>query len=209
MAEGQGFGAQAMEGLASGLGAAGGGILQTIIGQLFAGRNQRRQDESASRQSNLNTLNDYLTKIAETKAFSPSDPFVEMMRGRARAAESEQGGRVGFDGGYSGNAEGSAARDAGGPSTDPAMMNIVAALRNPETYSMRERPGGGGYTFDPQAINPLELAHASGTSRAGGYQLGGETQYFGRNQGAPGGPPQPPQQPQNPRRPDDERNQYG
>lgn len=155
-----------------------GGIGGQLIGQLFAGRNQRRQDESASRQTNLEILNNYLADIARDKAFRPTRSFEEMLRGRAIANLRDVGRFSSEDPGASPFV--GRARVPNPDATDPNVLAIQRSLRDPSTFSMREVDGR--FIFDPQAFNPLNLAHATGNAREGGYNIAGApTQYFGRS----------------------------
>jgi len=188
-------------GLGMTIGAAGGpigigagaaiGALAGGVSGYFRGRGMDREGR-VNRQANIGTMNEFAAEAAARQMKNPTAAFRAMVGGEAMAQRMERGGRESGPG--FGNAGGTPVAYAPGGRTDSDAA-LIASLRNPETFSMRNE--GGQFAFDPVGMNPLNLAYLDGGAREGGYSRAGDREpaYFGRNPTASPGRSQRRQQP--------------
>lgn len=186
---------------------AGVGALAGVLTGYFRGRGMDKEGR-VNTQANLNTLNDFNRDMAARRALNPNAALMSMITGENMAQGAESGGNT-ILGGYGGGVGGEAtARRAGG--NTQAQQDLVNAMRNPETFSMVKGPDGS-FTFDPESINPLDLAFMDGKAKEGGYSRSGdkETRYFGRSGSGGGGRKRPSGAPGQPQRDDDDQLRAG
>ena len=161
----------------AGLGAAG-NVVSGLIGQLFAGANDRRRAGIDEFRGALNATNDFEKFLAQMQATNPTKSVDDFVSARARAniLAGPRGTGVDF-GEMRGdpkvkNVKSREERLA----ADPMLASIVSTLNDPGKSNLNQNAQTGLLDF----IKPqLELAASGNIAQGGKFKQGGVTKTFG------------------------------
>jgi len=171
MAEnGGGFGGQVLGALGGGLGGLGAGVLGNIISGLFRESDEEKRNRDAVASSNVNaagsetSFDQFLAKLATTDPTNALDNFVKAQN-RAGILNLPR-------------------RDGSRPQAGSDMGDIIAALRNPNTFGL-SRNEQGGFDYTPPNFQATTLNEDGSRNRGQGT----DPRSFIPNNAPPAPPP--------------------